>query len=82
MSCYRAPVRRTVILALCIVKVLLTPDPLLADSPDALNRVEGSDMPAEVTNVYVHVAAERLRRASLAEGERILRDPVLQAGGF
>ncbi|MFN2311179.1 MAG: hypothetical protein ABR590_03890 [Spirochaetia bacterium] len=82
MSCYRAPVRRTVILALCIVKVLLTPDPLLADSPDALNRVAGSDMPAEVTNVYVHVAAERLRRASLAEGERILRDPVLQAGVF
>ncbi|TVR93283.1 MAG: hypothetical protein EA428_02315 [Spirochaetaceae bacterium] len=36
------------------------------------------DGQVQATNAYVEVTAERLRRASLAEADRILRDPALQ----
>jgi len=39
-------------------------------------------VPAQLINARVHVTAERLRRASLADAERILRDPALQDAQF
>ncbi len=68
--------------AVCMMTAVLPFQTLSADLPREAGSNGDLNARVQVRNAYVEVTAERLRRSSLAEAERILRDPALQNAPF